>query len=66
MTKEITDLMGNIIRMQSTLDNKQKSYDDNMRELRLLDGQIQDLLQNIDLRTQDLSKLLQDSAKQLG
>ena len=66
MTKEITDLMGNLIRMQSTLDNKQKSYDDNMTELRLLEGQIQDLLQNIDLRTQDLSKLLQDSAKQLG
>ena len=66
MTKEITDLMGNLIRMQSTLDNKQKSYDDNMTELRFLEGQIQDLLQNIDLRTQDLSKLLQDSAKQLG
>lgn len=66
MTKEITDLMGNLIRMQSTLDNKQKSYDDNMVESQLLDTQIKELLENINLKTQDLNKLLQDSAKQLG
>lgn len=66
MTKEITDLMGNLIRMQSTLDNKQKSYDDNRKEFQILDGQIKGLMENIDLKTQDLNRLLQELGKQLA
>jgi len=63
MTKEITDLMGNLIRMQSTLDNKQKSFDDNRKESQALDSQIKDLQSNIDSRTQDLNRLLQELGK---
>ena len=64
MTKEITDLMSNIIRMQNTLDTKQKSFDDNRKESQTLDTQIQDLQSNIDSRTQDLNRLLQELGKQ--
>jgi len=66
MTKEITDLMGNLIRMQSTLDTKQKSFDDNRKESQALDSQIQDLQSNIDSRTEDLNRLLQELGKNNG
>jgi len=66
MTKEITDLMGNLIRMQSTLDTKQKSFDDNRKKSQALDSQIQDLQSNIDSRTEDLNRLLQELGKNNG
>jgi archaellum component FlaC len=63
MTKEITDLMSNLIRMKSTLDTKQKSFDDNRKESQTLDTQIKDLQSNIDSRTEDLNRLLQELGK---
>jgi archaellum component FlaC len=66
MTKEITDLMANIIRTQSTLDTKQKSFEDNRKEFQILDSQIKGLMETIDLKTQDLNRLLQELGKQLG
>ena len=66
MTKEITDLMSNIIRMQNTLDTKQKSFDDNRKESQTLDTQIQDLQSNIDSKTEDLNRLLQELGKNDG
>jgi len=66
MTKEITDLMGNLIRLKSTLDTKQKSYEDNRQEFRTLDTQIKDLQSNIDSRTEDLNRLLQELGKNDG
>ena len=66
MTKEITDLMGNIIRVQSTLDTKQKKYDDILAEIGALETELIDLTASVSAKVEDLSKLLQDSGKQLG
>ena len=66
MTKEITDLMGNIIRVQSTLDTKQKKYDDILAEIGVLETELIDLTASVSAKVEDLSKLLQDSGKLLG
>lgn len=58
--------MGNIIRVQSTLDTKQKKYDDILAEIGVLETELIDLTASVSAKVEDLSKLLQDSGKLLG
>lgn len=59
MTKEITDLMGNIIRVQSTLDTKQKKYEDIQHEIKVLETELIDLTASVNSKVEDLKKLIE-------